>query len=90
MRSSRPRLQTFHSCRSQQQQPDFPPQVGSCRVCGPRKEQKKGTQQLASSFPTAGCLTPPLAFLSPRGSSPCKPEVQALPPSFSLLKSEVK
>lgn len=37
MRSSRSGLQTFHSCRSQQQQPDFPPQVGSCGVCGPQK-----------------------------------------------------
>lgn len=54
------------------------------------KEQKKGTQQLASSFPTAGCLIPPLAFLSPRGSSPCKPEVQVLHPFVSLLKREVK
>lgn len=43
MRHSRSRLQTFHSRRSQQQQSDFPPQVGSCRVCGPWKV-KEGTE----------------------------------------------
>lgn len=53
MRHSRSRLQTFHSRRSQQQQPDFPPQVGSCRVCGPwkLKEGTEGdTQHLAPSL----------------------------------------
>lgn len=93
MRPSRSRLQTFHSGRSQQQQPGFPPQVGSCRVCGPckLKEGTEGdTQHLVPSL-SHGLLSPLLAYLSPCGSAPCKPEVQCFClPSHALLKREAK
>lgn len=93
MRHSRSRLQTFHSHRSQQQQPDSPPQVGSCRLCGrwKLKEGTEGDTQLLVPSLSHGLLSPLLAYLSPCGSAPCKPEVQCFCfPSHALLKREAK
>lgn len=67
MRLSRSRLQSFHSRRSQQQQSDFPPQLESCRVCGPwnLKEGTEGDTRHLSPSLSHGLLCPLLAYLSP-------------------------